>query len=209
MRADPTASVAPGRTGSFQRLQAPQGVIASALSGAFGTVNANLLANLRAAWDAMNNGWNQWVLNYSQATQLNLLKNIGFESPSWADLSYLLIGIVVSVSLLGAGWTLWERSRLDPWLRLLALAQKRLTQAGVQLAPNSPPRRIAEQMCKQLDEPETKQQRERGQTATPMTQPMRDWLLRLEALRYARPTSNSQAGLMALQRELKQMDWPK
>ena len=209
VRVDPTASVAPGRTGSFQRLQAQQGVIASALSGAFGTVSPNLLSNLRAAWDAMNNGWNQWVLNYSQTTQFNLLKNIGFESPNWADLSYLLIGIVVFVSLLGAGWTLWERSRLDPWLRLLALAQTRLTKAGVQLAPNSPPRRIAEQMCKQLDEPETKQQRGRGQTVIPMTQPMRDWLLRLEALRYARTTSNSQAGLMDLQRELKQMDWPK
>ncbi len=196
VRVDPTASVAPGRTGTFARLQAPQGVIASALTGAFGTVNVNLLANLRAAWDAVNNGWNQWVLNYSQASQLNLLKNIGFESPSWADLSYVLIGIVVGVSLLGAAWTLWERSRHDPWLRLLALAQERLAKAGMHIAPNSPPRRMAEQMSQQMDGPS-------------MTQPMRDWLLRLEALRYARDTVNSHAGLLKLQRELKQMAWPK
>ena len=209
VRVDPTSSVAPGRTGTFARLQAQQGVIATAFAGAFGTVNPNLLANLRATWDAVNNGWNQWVLNYSQATQLNLLKNIGFESPSWADLSYVLIGIVVCVSLLGAAWTLWERSRHDPWLALLERAQKRLMKAGVQLAPNSPPRRMAEQMCQQLGEPESKQQREQRQTATPMTQPMRDWLLRLEALRYARATPNSPARLKILQRELTQMAWPK
>jgi hypothetical protein len=32
-------------------------------------------AQLRAAWEAVNNGWNQWVLNYTQSRQLNLLKN--------------------------------------------------------------------------------------------------------------------------------------
>ena len=204
VRVDPTSSVAPGRTGTFARLQAQQGVIASALTGAFGTVNANLLANLRAAWDAMNNGWNQWVLNYSHATQLNLLKNIGFQSPSWADLSYVLIGIVVLVSLLGAAWTLWERSRHDPWLALLALAHKRLAKAGVQLVPNSPPRRMAEQICRQIDGPPNAQAHSNAPT-----QPMRDWLLRLEALRYARTTSTSPAGLKILQRELSQMAWPK
>ena len=208
VRVDPTASVAPGRTGSFQRLQAQQGVFAGALSGAFGTVSPHLLANLRAAWDAVNNGWNQWVLNYSQATQLNLLKNIGFESPSWADLSYVLIGIVVFLSLLGAAWTLWERSRHDPWLRLLERAQKRLIKAGVQLAPNSPPRRTAEQMSQQMDGPPHSQPYTHP-SALPMTRPMRDWLLRLEAFRYARATSNGHAGLMTLQRELKQMVWPK
>ena len=74
----------------------------------------------------MNNSWNQWVLNYTQSKQLDLLKNLGFESPSWEDLSYLLIGIVVCVSLCGAAWTLWERTQHDPWLRLLARARRKL-----------------------------------------------------------------------------------
>jgi protein-glutamine gamma-glutamyltransferase len=146
VRVDPTAMVAPGRTGSFQRLAAPQGLIASALSGAFGTVSPSLLANLRATWEAVNNGWNQWVLNYSEAKQLNLLKDIGFDSPSWEDLGYLLIGIMVFVSLCGAAWTLWEKTRHDPWLRLLDRAARRLQKAGIALAPNSPPRRMAEQL---------------------------------------------------------------
>ena len=191
VRVDPTAAVAPSRIGTLQRLQAPRGVIASAI----GSVSPVLALGLRAAWDAMNNGWNQWVLNYTQSKQLNLLKNLGFESPSWEDLIYLLIGIVVLATLIGAVWTLWERSRQDPWLRLLETATARLQKAGVRITPRSPPRRMAEQLAKQLD-PEN-----------PSTLAMRDWLLRLEAQRYAPPDAQ-RTRVATLQRELNQLVWP-
>jgi transglutaminase-like putative cysteine protease len=110
VRVDPTSAVAPGRTGSFERLSAPEGVIA----GAIGAINPDLSAQMRAVWEAVNNRWNQWVLNYTQGKQLDLLKNIGFTSPSWTDLAYVLIAIVVLVSLAGATWTLWERQQHDP-----------------------------------------------------------------------------------------------
>ena len=191
VRVDPTAAVAPSRIGTLQRLQAPRGVITSAI----GSVSPVLALGLRAAWDAMNNGWNQWVLNYTQSKQLNLLKNLGFESPSWEDLIYLLIGIVVLATLIGAVWTLWERSRQDPWLRLLETATARLQKAGVRITPRSPPRRMAEQLAKQLD-PEN-----------PSTLAMRDWLLRLEAQRYAPPDAQ-RTRVATLQRELNQLVWP-
>ena len=190
VRADPTSAVAPGRTGSFTRLQAPQGAIASALSGVFGVVNPSLLVNLRAAWEAMNNGWNQWVLNYTQTKQLNLLKDIGFDSPSWEDLLYLLLGILVFVSLCGAAWTLWEKSRHDPWLRLLWRARKRLVKGGIELAPNSPPRSIALRLG--ANHPE-----------------IRGWLLRMEALRYSHAQAPRLLALAGLQREFRQLPWPK
>nr|MDP2192601.1 DUF3488 and transglutaminase-like domain-containing protein [Rhodoferax sp.] len=192
VRVDPTSAVAPGRIGTLQRLQSPRGVFAEAL---LGNVNPVIALNLRALWDAVNNGWNQWVLNYTQGKQLNLLKNIGFQSPSWEDLIYLLIGIVVLASLGGAGWTLWERSRQDPWLRLLGTAAVRLQKAGIQLAPQSPPRRMAEQLAKQLGR------------QNPAAMAMHDWLLRLEAQRYAPPGTHS-TRLVTLQRELKQLVWP-
>jgi hypothetical protein len=192
VRVDPTSAVAPGRIGASQRLQVPRGVIASAL---LGTVSPEFALNLRAMWDAVNNGWNQWVLNYTQGKQLNLLKNIGFESPSWEDLLYLLIGILVLASLCGVAWTLWEHSRHDPWLRLLARAATRLQKAGVKLSPHSPPRRMAEQLLAQRGE------------GNPSTLAMRDWLLRLEAQRYA-PPGAQRSGLVTLDRELKQLTWP-
>ncbi len=193
VRVDPTAAVLPARIGSLQRLQAPQGVITQAL---LGNVSPALALNLRALWEAVNNRWNQSVLNYTQGKQLDLLKNIGFEAPTWEDLVYLLIGLVVLASLGAALWTLWERHRQDPWLKMLATACARLQKAGMQLAPSSPPRSVAKQLLAQRD----------GQDAA--VQALVDWLLRLEALRYGAP-GTERSKLATLQRELKQLSWPK
>ncbi len=185
-RVDPTSAVAPGRTGAFERLRAPQGAVAAA----FGAVNPTLAASLRAAWEAVNNSWNQWVLNYTQSKQLDLLKNIGFTSPNWEDLAYVLLSLVVGVALCGALWTQWERSRHDPWLRLLQRAQRRLQQAGVVVPASAPPRQTA-----------AVAQAKFGDAA----QGVVDWLLQLEAHRYAR---HPQASLAKLQQAYKQLAWP-
>jgi hypothetical protein len=198
VRIDPTSSVAPSRTGTLQRLQVPRGAVAEAL---FGNIDPQFALNLRAAWEAINNRWNQSVLNYTQGKQLDLLKSLGFEAPSWEDLAYLLIGIVVATSLAGAVWTWWERSRQDPWLRLLNTAAARLQQGGITLAPQSPPRLMAQQLCAQRS------------AELPAVQAVSDWLLRLEALRYAprqagEPQRTQARRLATLERELKQLPWP-
>jgi transglutaminase-like putative cysteine protease len=189
VRVDPTSAVSPGRTGSFQRLQAPRNAVTQVLAGA---LSPQVALNMRAFWDAANNRWNQWVLNYSQNKQLDLLRNIGFESPSWEDLSYVLIGIIVVVSLVGAAWTLWERHRQDPWLRLLHQAQRRLARAGLALPENTPPRQIADLLRQRL--PET------------ASAPLTDWLLRLEAWRYAQGTGPDT--LKTLQSAFRRLLWP-
>ena len=206
VRVDPTSAVAPGRTGTFERLSAPQGALAGAFAGAFGVVNPNLLANMRAAWEAVNNRWNQWVLNYTQTKQLDMLKNIGFESPSWEDLGYLLIGIVVAVSLVGVAWTLWEKNRHDPWLALLERAQRQLARSGMKITPNCPPRSLAVQF--------KAQQGHLAAMSENAQQSIHDWLMRLEAVRYApasntRATTGVQPNLSTLRREFKQLAWPK
>ncbi|MEN9538330.1 MAG: hypothetical protein RLZZ126_565 [Pseudomonadota bacterium] len=190
-RVDPTSAVAPGRTGAFNRLAAPQGVIAQALNGAFGTVSPTALAHLRAAWEAVNNRWNQWVLNYSQSKQLNLLKDIGFESPSWEDLMVLLLALLVGASLVGSVWAWWDKRRQDPWLVLLKQARRRLTQAGMALPASAPPRTLAAALP----------------IGDPAHAPAHAWLLRLEAWRYA-PTVARAHSLTALQAEFKRLVWP-
>jgi transglutaminase-like putative cysteine protease len=198
VRVDPTSAVAPGRTGAFQRLEATPSVIAQALQA----VSPQFTLNLRSMWEAANNRWNQWVLNYTQSKQLDLLRNIGFEAPSWEDLGYVLIGIVVVVSLLGAAWAQWERHRQDPWLRLLHQATQRLKAAGLEPAANAGPRQLAANL--QAHSP----------AGDPHTTALCQWLLRLEAWRYApQPSSANTAAahrraLATLQREARQLRWP-
>jgi protein-glutamine gamma-glutamyltransferase len=191
VRVDPTAAVAPGRTGSLQRLRAPAGAIATAMEA----VNPQFWAQLRATWEAVNNGWNQWILNYNQSAQLDLLKNIGFDAPSWEDLGYVLIALVVLASLVGAAWTLWDRHRQDPWLRLLERAARQLRAAGVPVAPGMPPRTMAQTV------------RTHWGAADQRTQQLTRWLLALETLRYARARTATSPRLADLRREFSQLPW--
>ncbi|MBI3533495.1 MAG: DUF3488 domain-containing transglutaminase family protein [Burkholderiales bacterium] len=191
LRVDPTGAVAPGRIGTLLRLQAPRGVVAAAIN----TVSPAVALNLRAVWEAVNNRWNQWVLNYTQSRQLNLLRDLGFESPSWEDLGLLMAACLVLLSLVGAAWALWERRQHDPWLRLFEAAQQRLRKTHA--APDLTPRALAQAMARQ-----------HGAT-DPRVQAWRDWLLQLEALRYAPGTAEgAKRGLTALRREFKQLHWP-
>ena len=195
VRVDPTSAVSPGRTGTSQRAAASQGFVGQAL----GNISPAFSLGLRAMWDAVNNSWNQWVLNYTQGKQLELLKNIGFQSPSWQDLSYVLIGIIVAVSLGGAAWSLWERTQHDPWLRLLARAHKKLAKAGVVTSDNavsaSTPRQLA-----------TLLKAQRGNNHDAL-QAWLKWLMQLEQQRYAKQPPAGKH-LRQLQQQFNALVWP-
>ena len=187
VRVDPTGAISPDRVGQFRRLAPQPGLIA----GAIGAMNPTLSQNLRAAWEAVNNGWNQWVLNYTQSRQLDLLKTLGFTAPSLQDLALVLLALLVVTSLAGAGWTLWERSRRDPWLRLLGRARERLRRAGIEVPEGASPRQMAARLSEHF-----------GSDADPV----RQWLLRLEAQRYAKAPA---VALPALRRDFRQLAWPR
>jgi transglutaminase-like putative cysteine protease len=188
VRVDPTAAVAAWRIGSLDRLRPTEGALASA----FRNLNPTLATQLRDVWEAVNNRWNQWILNYTQGRQLELLKNLGFESPRWTDLAYVLLGVIVLVSLGGAAWTLWERQQHDPWLRLLQQARHRLGKLGVRHTEHLPPRGLAS-LVEQHFSPAD---------ATPLKQ----WLLRLESQRYSKSSTHT---LGTLRSEFRQLVWPR
>ena len=194
VRVDPTSAVSPGRIGNFQRLSIPRGVMSQTLSN----LSPGLSAQLRATWEAVNNSWNQRILNYTQGKQLNLLKNLGFKSPSWEDLSYVLIAVVVLASLAGAGWTLYERAQHDPWQRLLARARKQLAQMGVPSTTATSPRQLAAMLASKTD----------GSLPENILATQR-WLMQLEAQRYApHATAGSRANrLKQLQKQYRHLVW--
>ena len=139
VRADPTAAVSPDRINRGNRLPATPGLMANAI----GNVSPELLASLRDGWEAVNNRWNQWVLNYSRGQQIDVLKNLGFASPSWEDLALLLIGALSSLALAGAVWAWWDRHRIDPWVRQMDKLRQALQTIGVSSAAHDPPRTLA------------------------------------------------------------------
>ncbi|HEX6723397.1 MAG TPA: DUF3488 and transglutaminase-like domain-containing protein, partial [Burkholderiaceae bacterium] len=139
VRVDPTAAVSPERVTRSANLQPAQGLVAGALR----TVSPELLAQLRAGWEALNNRWNQWVLNYSRKQQFDLLQSLGIRSPDWQSLGLVLLGLLVGGALAGAAWALWDRHRQDPWQRLQAQVRAALAPLGIVAQPHDPPRRLA------------------------------------------------------------------
>jgi transglutaminase-like putative cysteine protease len=192
VRFDPTAALAPQRIAGDERLQPEPGIFTQAI----GAVSPNMLLYWRGNWEALNFRWNSWILNYSQDSQMNLLRKLGWTSPNWQDLVYLLGALVAAASLIGAAWTQWERLQHDPWLRLLGQARRQLQQAGLDCPATAPPRTLAEIVL-------------RSESPHPTElRAISDWLLRLEAWRYARPARATQAALGTLRRQYQQLRWP-
>jgi hypothetical protein len=140
LRADPTAAVAPQRIVYSRSLPPRLGLVAGALN----TMSPTLLAQLRQNWEAINNRWNQWVLNYSRTQQFDLMRNLGVGSPSWEDLALLLLQVLVGISAAGAVWAWWDRRRIDPWTRLHARVRRTLDELGVPTAAHEAPRTLAQ-----------------------------------------------------------------
>ncbi|MDD2729901.1 DUF3488 and transglutaminase-like domain-containing protein [Malikia sp.] len=187
-RVDPTAAVQPDRIGTLQRLRPAPGLLADAMI----RVSPTLVAQWGQAWEALNHRWNQWVLDYSQTRQLDLLRRLGFAAPDSADLVRLLAGLLGLLGLAGAAWALRQGHRRDPWLRLLQRARQRLLRAGYPVAPQATPRQLAGLL-------------EVDAAAAGRWPALRDWLLALERQRY---DPSSRHSLAELRRQADKLDWP-
>ncbi len=139
VRADPTAAVAPDRINRSMRLAPPPGLV----TGAIDAVNPALMKRLREGWEAVNNRWNQWVLNYSRGQQLEVLKDLGFDAPDWQTLAKLLVIALSTLALVGAAWAWWDRHRVDPWTRQREALLRTLRRLGIEAEAHDAPATLA------------------------------------------------------------------
>ena len=149
VRADPTGAVSPDRIGRSTRLEVQPGLVA----GAIAAMSPELLQRLRNGWELLNNRWNQWILNYSRGQQLDVLKNLGVDAPTWEDLALLLIGALSTLALGGAAWAWFDRHRIDPWVRQLERIRRILRGLGIAAAGHDPPRTLAARVRATLGAP--------------------------------------------------------
>ena len=167
VRADPTAAVAPERIERSRNLIPARGLVAGALEA----MNPDLLVQIRNAWEAVNNRWSQWVLNYSRGQQFELMRRLGMRSPNWMDLLVTLLTSASVLALAGALWAVWDRRRQDPWTRLQQRVRTTLRGLQVDAPAHAGIRSLAARL------------RERHGAAA---QPLADSLLALERQRYGR-----------------------
>jgi transglutaminase-like putative cysteine protease len=141
LRVDPTAAVAPERIqknlGATQPARGLTGFIQLSMNQ-----NAWLAGSwnaVRMRWNAANNSWNLWVLNYDQGKQFNLIRALGLEGYDWTQLSlfaFLLIGVAMAAMALPF---MLNRPQVKPLDRLyLNLCQKMANQGYPKLAHEAP-----------------------------------------------------------------------
>ncbi len=87
IRVDPTAAVAPERVQRSLNYAVPRQGLAGLIN--LSPDGISFFNQVRMQWSAVNNSWNQWVLNYNQNTQRSLLNSMGLAKVDWAQMTML------------------------------------------------------------------------------------------------------------------------
>ena len=148
LRIDPTGAVAPERIRrSGVRAQARQNPFGLPQLGSlmgFGGDGKGWLAQLRFRIGALNNGWNQWVLNYTPERQRGLLETLAEALGRWSVLG----AIGALLALLYVGFMLRRRAETDPVDALYSALCQQLARAGLARRPDEGPNAYAERLAR-------------------------------------------------------------
>jgi transglutaminase-like putative cysteine protease len=174
VRVDPTAAVAPERVrrGLAQAIppRAPFGIEGLGRLMGLDGERDSLLARLRFTAGAINNGWNQWVLNYTPERQRGLLDSLQSALLDWRTGALVLLGC----ALLPVLRLMRKYHGRDPIDALYSALCKRLDELGLPRAPHEGPSAYAARIAGAGLEP-----RQAAAAA--------EFLGRYSAWRYARP----------------------
>lgn len=153
LRVDPTAAVAPERV--RQSIQANAARLGEAVrfEGAAADWIGKALRDLRFSWDSVNNGWNQWVLNYNQAQQNKFLRDLDVGIDSWQDMVVALsIGVGALLALMAVVVLLHKQSQQDPVQRAWNRFCAKLARRGLARSPAEGPTDFAQRVAQNRPE---------------------------------------------------------
>jgi len=145
-RFDPTAAVAPERIRTSLAQTLPQ-------AAPFGLQGLATLARDQGSWlakmrfgiSAVNNAWNQWILDYNPNRQENFLKELATAFGDWRLLAALAACAALAI-LAKQRWTLHARDPVDA--AYLAFCRQ-LARHGVTKAPDEGPLSLAQRVRQQ------------------------------------------------------------
>jgi transglutaminase-like putative cysteine protease len=185
VRVDPTAAVAPERVrrnlAAAVQPPAPFGIDALRGLSMFGAPEDSLLGRVRHAFSAINNGWNQWVLNYTPERQRGFLRSMQDSLAGWriAALTLAAIGVLLLARIL------YLRREMDPVEAVYSSLCKRLSHLGLARAADEGPTAYAARIAATQ------------QLAPPSREAAAEFLRRYSAWRYAPPQPGAQARQLA------------
>lgn len=187
-RVDPTAAVAPQRLQPQADSRTSNSASSQLLQSLRGEA-ASLLGAVRFRLAAINNQWQQWVLDYSPERQQALLDSARQRAPAAASLWPIAAGALgVAVLLCGLAWLQRQRQR-DPLQHLYARFCRLQARHGFVRAPHEGPQAYA--------------QRLRARPASAAQQAaMQEFLMLYSRLRYAADSPESRTASLAMLRKL-------
>ncbi|WP_371867319.1 transglutaminase family protein [Duganella lactea] len=140
-RVDPTAAVAPERVqrGLARALPRPAPFGLGPLI-ALQNDPASWLAQLRYGYAALNNSWNQWVLDYNPDRQRNFLGELESAAGHWREALAVALGCALCGALL---WRRWRRAPAEVLDGLYAAFCRQQARHGYARGAAEGPRRYA------------------------------------------------------------------
>jgi transglutaminase-like putative cysteine protease len=141
VRVDPTAAVAPDRVARNLGSVIPPTMLGGlvGMEAGDGALKAGL-QKLRQNWEAANNAWNQWVLDYGPARQRGFMESLGLANADWQTLIALMVGLGTAVTALMLVPVLRNRQQADPVEQLYLRLCRQLAQRGCMRASHEGPR---------------------------------------------------------------------
>ena len=137
LRVDPTAAVAPerierGLIGAMGEFEPVPGRLREA---------SRLWMQVTLGWDAMNDFWNERVVRFNAARQLDLLERLGIDDPDWRTLGLGLAASLAAFFVALSAYLAWRfRPPARDWpARLHDVVRRRLVRRGLRpLASEGP-----------------------------------------------------------------------
>jgi len=134
-RVDPVAMVSPTRVeqgfSSTRSREENTGLARPEMHGAF-----NWLREVFWAWDAVNNAWNQWVLDYTYRTQGRLLARLKLDSLNLVGILKVIVGSVAGLLFLYGLFRVFlrvlARKRTDPVAGEYTRFCRKMSRAGIE-----------------------------------------------------------------------------
>lgn len=147
IRVDPTAAVAPNRVEQNLSSVLPRQFLGGLIS-LDATQNAWVAQwlKLRNSWEAVANGWNQWVLNYTPEKQKDLIKSFGFDNADWRTMALIMVVLGVFATAISVLPLMLRQQKCDPLDVIYVAFCRRMEKQGFPRAMHEGPQSYRERL---------------------------------------------------------------